>query len=68
MAQTRTKVGNIMGPAGPQGATGPAGPTGPQGPAGATPVKGVDYWTETDQAQIVQDVLDALPNADAESY
>lgn len=65
MSQTKTKVGNIIGPqgpAGPQGATGPAGPTGP------APVKGVDYWTETDKAQIVQDVLDALPNADAESY
>lgn len=37
------------------------GETGPQGPA---PVRGVDYWTEEDQDQIVADVLDALPNAD----
>ena len=52
------------GPAGPQGekgdtgATGPAGPqgekgdTGATGPAGYTPVKGVDYFTEDDKAEL----------------
>ena len=65
MAQTRTKVGNIMGP---QGPAGPQGATGPQGPTGPAPIKGVDYWTESDQAAIVQDVLNALPDADTESF
>lgn len=47
-----------VGPAGPQGEQGPKGDTGdigPQGPAGAdghTPVKGTDYFTESDIAAI----------------
>ena len=51
------------GPQGPQGETGPAGATGATGatgPAGAdghTPVKGVDYWTAADKAELVADVL-----------
>lgn len=54
------------GPQGPQGETGPAGATGATGatgPAGAdgrTPVKGVDYWTAADKADIVQDVVDEI--------
>jgi len=56
------------GPAGPQGETGPAGPrgepgprgeTGPRGepgPAGETPVKGVDYFTPADIAEIEGDI------------
>lgn len=42
---------------------GPAGPRGPKGEPGYTPQRGTDYWTAADQAQIVQDVLSALPNA-----
>ena len=52
------------GPQGPKGETGEAGPQGPQGPAGAdgyTPQRGVDYWTEADKQQMVQDVINALP-------
>lgn len=41
------------------------GAPGPQGPA---PVRGVDYWTEEDQAQIVSDVLSALPNAEGAEF
>ena len=42
-----------MGVRGPQGITG-IGIQGPQGPKGDnTPVKGVDYWTEADKAEIV---------------
>ena len=37
---------------------------GAPGEPGATPVKGVDYWTAADQAQIVNDVLAALPVAE----
>lgn len=32
-----------------------------QGEAGKTPVKGVDYWTEEDKQEIVQDVLSNIP-------
>ena len=47
---------------------GPKGDTGPAGADGATPVRGVDYWTEEDQAAMVNAVLDALPDADEISY
>ena len=43
---------------------GPQGPQGPQGKPGQdghTPVKGTDYWTETDKAEIVADVIAAIP-------
>ena len=44
------------------------GQDGADGADGHTPVKGTDYWTAADQAAIVQDVLDALPDADTTSY
>ena len=44
------------------------GATGPQGPQGPKPERGVDYWTPEDQAQIVSDVMSALPNADGEEF
>lgn len=44
-----------------KGDKGDQGPQGEQGPAGSTPVKGADYWTETDKSEIVQDVIAALP-------
>lgn len=37
------------------------GNIGPQGPQGDTPIKGTDYWTESDKEEIVQDVLEELP-------
>ena len=61
------------GPQGPQGPAGKDGAPGQQGPQGApgapgapgqdghTPVKGTDYWTETDKAEIVADVIAAIP-------
>ena len=57
-----------QGPKGDTGGTGPQGPkgdtgdTGPRGPAGHAPVKGTDYWTAADKAEIVADVIAALPN------
>lgn len=55
------------GPRGPQGVPGkdgqdgaPGAPGAP-GPAGHTPVKGTDYWTETDKAEMVADVIAAVP-------
>jgi len=40
----------------------------PKGDKGEMPVKGVDYFTAADKAAIVQDVLDALPEAEGVSY
>ncbi len=48
------------GPAGPQGAQGPEGPPGPQGAAGYTPVRGADYWTPADIAEIKSYVDNAI--------
>ena len=36
--------------------------------AGATPVRGTDYWTDTDKNEIVNDVLAALPTWEGGSY
>lgn len=47
------------GPQGPKGDKGDTGETGATGAAGYTPVKGTDYWTAQDKADIVQDVLDS---------
>lgn len=38
------------------------GPAGPQGEPGATPVKGVDYFTDADKAELVAAVLAQLPS------
>lgn len=40
------------GPTGPQGPQGVQGEQGPQGEPGYTPVKGTDYWTDDDIAEI----------------
>lgn len=41
---------------------------GDKGADGKTPVKGTDYWTEADKAEIVDDVLAALPTWTGGSY
>lgn len=41
------------GPAGPAGERGERGETGPAGADGKTPVKGVDYWTDSDKSEIL---------------
>lgn len=38
------------------------------GADGHTPVKGIDYWTDDDKAEIVADVLAALPAAEEVAY
>ena len=48
------------GPQGPQGNQGPQGEQGEQGEAGYTPVRGVDYWTESDIAAVETDVIAAV--------
>lgn len=61
------------GPKGPQGEAGPKGDPGEKGGKGDpgtpgkngadghTPVKGTDYWTASDKAEIVAEVVSALP-------
>ena len=55
------------GPQGPQGQTGEPGATGPQGQPGIngsdgyTPVKGTDYFTEADKAELTERVKNSLP-------
>lgn len=44
------------------------GEQGPKGDPGPKPVKGTDYWTEADKAEIVNDVLAALPNASGVNF
>lgn len=44
------------------------GVTGPAGKDGASPVRGTDYWTEEDKAEIVNDVLASLPAAEGVSF
>ena len=39
-----------------------------KGADGYTPQKGTDYWTTADRAAMVQDVLNALPNANGVSF
>ena len=49
-----------QGPQGIQGKQGPQGPKGDTGAAGYTPVRGVNYWTDEDIAQIKSYVDDAI--------
>lgn len=47
-----------------RGPAGAAGAKGDKGDKGDAPVRGVDYWTQADQAAIVDAVLAALPAAE----
>ena len=73
-AEAWANMGALQGPAGPQGPQGSQGPQGeqgiqgPQGAEGYSPQRGTDYWTADDRAQIVSDVLSALPNASGVSF
>lgn len=49
------------GPKGDTGETGNQGPKGDKGDPGVTPVKGTDYYTAADKAEMVAAVLAALP-------
>ena len=53
-----------MGVRGVQGIPG----VGVQGVQGEKPVKGVDYWTEEDKTEIVNEVLEGLPTAEGGVY
>lgn len=59
----------ILQPSGRQGLPGPQGIPGETGPAGAdgkTPVRGTDYWTEADKAEVVAEAVEQV-KADAGS-
>ena len=49
------------------GAPGTPGAPGKDGTDGHTPVKGTDYWTASDKAEIVAEVTAALPKYGGES-
>lgn len=49
---------------GSKGSTGATGAAGKNGADGKTPVKGVDYFTEADKAEMVADVMEAIAEAD----
>lgn len=53
---------------GEKGNKGADGTNGKDGINGKTPVKGTDYWTEADKAEIVADTLAALPTWTGGSY
>ncbi len=55
------------GSAGAAGKDGVAGAPGKNGTDGHTPVKGTDYWTASDKAEIVAEVTAALPKYGGES-
>lgn len=53
-----TGATGAQGPKGDKGDKGDTGATGAAGADGHTPVRGTDYWTASDKAEIVEDVLD----------
>ncbi len=60
-----TYVGHVLGE---KGDKGDKGDTGATGAAGYTPVKGTDYFTAADKAEMVNLVLSALPTWNGGSY
>ncbi len=62
---------SLKGANGKDGAQGPKGDTGLQGKSGAdgyTPVKGTDYWTDSDKTEIVEYVTSALTTNSSPAY
>lgn len=51
-----------------QGPAGKDGKDGSNGADGKTPVKGTDYWTAEDKAEVVAEVLASLSDGDGVSY
>ena len=52
---------------GPQGEKGATGAQGPQGAAGYTPVKGTDYFTDADKAEMLDALIARMPDYIVES-
>ena len=53
---------------GEKGDKGDKGDTGATGENGYTPQKGVDYWTDSDKEEIINNVLASLPAAEGASF
>lgn len=53
---------------GDQGIQGEKGADGKDGKDGYTPIKGTDYFTDDDKAEMVQEVLYALPSAEGVAF
>ena len=47
-----------------KGDKGEKGDKGDKGENGYTPVKGVDYFTDADKQELIQDILSALPKTE----
>lgn len=58
----------IPGEKGDKGDKGDTGAAGKDGANGKTPVRGIDYWTDTDKTDMLNDVLAALPTWNGGSY
>jgi hypothetical protein len=58
----------VDGKDGKDGKDGTNGIDGTDGQDGYTPIKGVDYWTNQDKAEIVADVLAEIEDADEEVF
>lgn len=58
----------VAGAKGSDGANGKDGAQGEKGADGKTPVKGTDYWTAADKAEIVKDTLATLPTWTGGNY
>ncbi len=65
MSASGSSSADLKGDKGEKGETGAAGPAGADG---KTPVKGTDYYTEADKAEMVDLVLAALPQWNGGSY
>ena len=57
-----------QGEKGEDGKDGVNGKDGKDGADGHTPIKGVDYFTEADKAELVADVIATLPNAEGVGF
>ena len=73
VSEVETKLANgefkgDKGDKGDQGDKGDRGIQGEKGEPGYTPVKGIDYYTETEKQEFVKEVLDALPIAEEVGY
>ena len=56
----------VQGEKGDKGDKGDRGDSGTNGKDGYTPIKGTDYWTPSDKAEMVNDVISALPKYNGE--
>ena len=61
-------IQGIPGEKGDKGDTGVAGKNGTNGKDGYTPVKGKDYFTDADKAEMVTAVIAALPHAEGVGF